>query len=295
MGRLEGYSTIITGGASGMGRSTAELWLEEGANVVVADLNEQNGNDLVDEMNSKGFQGRIKFVRTDVSCEADIVRVVEAATVAYGKLDVMFNNAGIDGAFGPITEIEADHWDQTFAVTAKGVFLGIKHAARVMKKQEWGGSIINTGSLGSQTAGGGPLVYSSAKAAVLRLTQSAAFELGKWRIRVNAILPGIIYTPLMHRGKPERADVVSRSVQPLPFRGEGKHIAHAALFLASNESEFVSGEYLRVDGGLFAVGPLSHTPMVSPSSKRAGMNFGLTGMEGTMRELVPEQVPTRDD
>jgi NAD(P)-dependent dehydrogenase (short-subunit alcohol dehydrogenase family) len=288
LGRLEGFSTIVTGGASGMGRSTVELWLDEGASVIIADLNQANGEELVEEMRAKGYGDRVQFVRTDVSKEEDIVRVVETAVANWGKLDVMFNNAGIDGAFGPLTEIEVDHWDQTFAITTRGVFLGIKHAARQMLKQEWGGSIINTGSLGSQTAGGGPLCYSSAKAAVLRLTQSAAFELGKHRIRVNAILPGIIYTPLMHRGKPERADVVSRAVQPLPFRGEGKHIAHAALFLASNESEFVSGEYLRVDGGLFAVGPLSHTPMVSPSTKRAGMNFGLTGMTGEMRELPVE-------
>jgi NAD(P)-dependent dehydrogenase (short-subunit alcohol dehydrogenase family) len=287
-GRLEGYSTVVTGGASGMGRSTIELWLEEGANVVCADLNQHNGDALVEEMKAKGFgENRLKFVRTDVSQEGDVVRAIETAIGAWGKLDVMFNNAGIDGAFGPLTEIEVEHWDQTFAITTRGVFIGIKQAARVMQKQEWGGSIINTGSLGSQTAGGGPLCYASAKAAVLRLTQSAAFELGKWRIRVNAILPGIIYTPLMHRGKPERADEVGRPVQPLPFRGEGKHIAQAALFLAGSESEFVSGEYLRVDGGLFSVGPMSFTPMVSPSKKRAGMNFGMTGMEGSVRTLDP--------
>lgn len=288
MGRLEGYSTIVTGGASGMGRATVELWLQEGANVIIADLNEKHGNELVEEMNGGGYEDRIQFVRTDVSQEPDIVRVVETAVSSYGKLDVMFNNAGIDGAFGPVTEIEAEHWDQTFAVLARGVFLGVKHAARQMQKQDRGGSIINTGSLGSQTAGGGPLVYSAAKSAVLRLTQSAAFELGKHRIRVNAILPGLIYTPLMHRGKPERADEVGLPRQPLPFRGEGKHIAYAALFLAGPESEFVSGEYLRVDGGLFSVGPMSFTPLVSPSEKRAGMNFGQTGMQGEMRELSPK-------
>lgn len=288
MGRLEGYSTIVTGGASGMGRATAELWLKEGAAVVVADLNEQHGNELVEEMNANGYQDRIKFVRTDVSKEEDIIRVVDAAVSSHGKLDVMFNNAGIDGAFGPLTEIEVEHWDLTFAVMARGVFLGVKHAARQMMNQEGGGSIINTGSLASQTAGGGPLVYAAAKSAVLRLTQSAAFELGKHRIRVNAILPGLIYTPLMHRGKPERADEVGLPLQPLPFRGEGKHIAYAALFLAGPESEFVSGEYLRVDGGLFSVGPMSYTPLVSPSDKRAGMMFGQTGLPGEVRELQPK-------
>jgi NAD(P)-dependent dehydrogenase (short-subunit alcohol dehydrogenase family) len=196
----------------------------------------------------------------------------------------MFNNAGIDGAFGPLTEIDVKHWDQTFAITTRGVFLGIKHAARVMQKQEKG-SIINTASLAALTSGAGPLVYGAAKAAVLRLSQAAALELGKFRIRVNAICPGIIYTPLMHRGKPEKADVTMRTPQPLPFRGEGKHIAYAALFLASDESEFVTGDALMVDGGLFAVGPVAHTPMVAPSQRRAGMAYGTTGKSAEVRDL----------
>jgi NAD(P)-dependent dehydrogenase (short-subunit alcohol dehydrogenase family) len=285
MGRIEGFSTIITGGASGMGRSTVELFLDEGAHVVVGDLNKQNGEVLVEEMRAKGHGDRIKFVPTDVSVESDIIRLIETATNACGRLDVMFNNAGIDGAFGPLTEIEVEHWDMTFAITTRGVFLGVKHAARVMKNQDRGGSIINTASLAALTSGAGPFVYSAAKAAVLRLSQAAALELGRFRIRVNTICPGIIYTPLMHRGKPEKADVTMRSPQPLPFRGEGKHIAYAALFLASNESEFVTGDALMVDGGLFAVGPVANTPMVAPSTRRAGMAFGTTGKPADIRDL----------
>jgi len=284
MGRIEGFSTIITGGASGMGRATAELFLAEGAHVVVGDLNKQNGVALLEEMSAKGYGDRIKFEHSDVSVESDIVRLVKTATEACGRLDVMFNNAGIDGAFGPLTEIDVNHWDMTFAVMARGVFLGIKHAARVMQKQQRG-SIINTASLAALTSGAGPLVYAAAKAAVLRLSQAAALELGRYRIRVNTICPGIIYTPLMHRGKPEKADVTMRTPQPLPFRGEGKHIAYAALFLASDESEFVTGDALMVDGGLFSVGPVANTPMVFPSQRRAGMAYGTTGKGAEVRDL----------
>jgi NAD(P)-dependent dehydrogenase (short-subunit alcohol dehydrogenase family) len=286
MGRIEGFSTVITGGASGMGRSTVELFIAEGAHVVVGDMNKQNGEALVEEMRAKGHGDRIKFVQADVSLEADVVKLVEAATSACGRLDVMFNNAGIDGAFGPLTEIQVEHWDMTFAVMARGVFLGIKHAARVMKTQEWGGSIINTASLAALTSGAGPLVYASAKAACLRVSQAAALELGRYRIRVNTICPGIIYTPLMHRGKPEKADIIMRTPQPLPFRGEGKHIAYAALFLASTDSEFVTGDTMVVDGGLYAVGPVANTPMVTPSTRRAGMAFGTTGKAADVRDLT---------
>src|SRR5260370_23105955 len=146
MGRIDGFSTVITGGASGMGRSTAELFIAEGAHVVVGDMNKQNGEALVEEMRAKGHGDRIKFVHTDVSVEADVVKLIETATSACGKLDVMFKNAGIDGAFGPLTEIKVEHWDLTFAVMAKRVFLGLQHSAREIKTPETGGSTIKNAS-----------------------------------------------------------------------------------------------------------------------------------------------------
>lgn len=285
MGRLAGVSVVITGGASGIGRAAAALFLEHGANVVVGDLNEEQGRALVDEMEDRGHRGRMKFLRCNVSIEADVEALVGMSLQSFGRLDVMFNNAGIEGAFGPITEIDADHWDRTFAINTRGVFLGLKHAAKVMIRQNEGGSIINTASLAGLTSGAGAVVYSASKAAVIRLGQSAALELGRHRIRVNTICPGVVFTPLMHRGKPDRADAVMRAAQPLPFRGEPEHIAHAALYLASAESAFVTGICLTVDGGLLTVGPLAETPMVSPSPERAGMMYGTTGQKADVRTV----------
>ncbi len=141
---------------------------------------------------------------TDVSIEPDVEALVALAVESFGRLDVMFNNAGIGGAFGPITELEVDDWDATFAVNTRSVFLGIKYAARVMIAQGDGGSIINTASVAGLSGGGGPQAYSAAKAAVINLTQSAAVELAPHRIRVNAICPGAVYTDLLHRGDPKR-------------------------------------------------------------------------------------------
>lgn len=283
--RLEGLTAIVTGGASGIGRATAELFLRQGANVVVGDLNLEQGQDLVERMKAEGHGDSIRFQSCDVSKESDIAALTTLAMNSFERLDIMFNNAAIEGAFGPVTEIDADHWDQTFAVNARGVFLGTKHAARAMMGQETGGSIINTASLAGLTSGSGALTYSSSKAAVIRLSQSAALELAPHRIRVNTICPGVIFTPLMHRGKPERADEVMRASQPLPFRGEPIHVANAALYLASNESEFVTGTSLVVDGGLLSVGPLADTPMVNPPSHRIGIMHGTTGKPAEIRDL----------
>lgn len=287
MNRLAGASAVITGGVSGIGLATAELFLEHGANVVVGDLNEEQGHAFINAMAARGYSDRTAFLRCDVSSETDIEALVETCVKSFGHLDIMFNNAGIEGAFGAITEIDADHWDSTFAINTRGVFLGIKHAARTMIRQNEGGSIINTASLAGLTSGSGALVYSASKAAVIRLGQSAALELGHHRIRVNTICPGVVFTPLMHRGKPDRADVVMRSSQPLPFRGEPEHIAHAALYLASTESAFVSGICLTVDGGLLTVGPLADTPMVNPPQDRAGMMYGTTGQKADVRATEP--------
>lgn len=288
MGRLDGATAVITGGASGIGRASAELFLQEGASVVIGDLNPQ-GERLVAELADAGHGKRVRFVQCDVAKEDELIQLIDTATSCFGRLDVMFNNAGVEGAFGPLIEISVEHWDQTFAINARGVFLGIKHAARVMTAQASGGSIINTASIAGLTSGSGALVYSATKAAVIRLSQSAALELAPHRIRVNSICPGVIYTPLMHRGKPDRADVVMRANQPLPFRGEGTHIAHAALFLAGPESEFVTGHALVVDGGLLSVGPLSATPMVTPSPTAVGMRYGTTGISSEIRPLADDR------
>ena len=278
--RLAGKTAVITGGASGMGRSTALRFLAEGANVVVADFNQATGATLMQETEALGFSGRIVFIATDVALENDVEAALVLAVDTFGQLDIVFNNAGVGGAIGPLTETTTASWDYTMDVLAKGVFLGIKHAARIMRSQGTGGSIINTASIAALSGDAGPLVYSAAKAAVVSMTKSAAVELAQDRIRVNAICPGFIATPLADGGKPEKIrEIFSRS-QPWPEYGRGDHIAGAALFFASDDSIFVTGDALVVDGGLTAAGPELSRKMPRTSgrdSKVAGITKGSTG------------------
>ena len=182
--------------------------------------------------------------------EHDVEALIGAATERYGRLDVVFNNAGSGGAFGPLTEIDVEHWDRTFAVLTRSVFLGIKHAARAMIAQGDGGSIINTASIAGLVGGSGPQAYSAAKAAVINLTLNAATELAPHRIRVNAICPGVIFTPLAAGSNREQLAELVEALQPWPDHGAGDDIAGAALWLAGDDSRFVTGEAIRVDGGL---------------------------------------------
>jgi NAD(P)-dependent dehydrogenase (short-subunit alcohol dehydrogenase family) len=285
-GRLDGRVAVITGGASGMGLGTVERFLAEGASVVVGDLNVSAGETVAAAADERGEGPRIRFSRTDVSREDDVAALVELAVEAFGRLDVMFNNAGIGGAFGPLTELEADAWDETFAIDVRSVFLGVKHAARVMIPAGRG-SIINTASVAGLGAGAGPLAYSAAKAAVANLTKGAALELAPHRIRVNAISPGVIYTPLMHSGNEAAADEWLPALQPWPDRGLPEHIAGAALFLASDDSVFVTGQNLVVDGGLLAAGPriTQHSHMFKDLNRLVGMAYGTTGQKPRYRRL----------
>ena len=181
--------------------------------------------------------------------------MTELALDAFGRLDIVFNNAGIGGAFGPITELEVDDWDTTFHVLVRSVFLGTKHAAKVLIEQGQGGSIINTASIAGMGGGAGPQAYSAAKAAVVSLSKTTAVELAPHDIRVNAICPGVIFTPLMHSGNEEQAEEVIEEIQPLSKRGEGSDIAGMAVFLAGDDSLFVTGLVHIVYGGLPASGP----------------------------------------
>lgn len=281
-GQLAGKVAVITGAASGMGLATAERFVAEGAKVVIADFNADAGRAAAEALGPSA-----RFTRCDVSVEDDVAAAVALATDAFGRLDVMFNNAGIGGAFGPITEIEVDHWDATFAVLVRGVFLGTKHAARVLIEQGDGGSIINTASVAGLGGGAGPQAYSAAKAAVVNLTTTTALELAPHSIRVNAICPGVIFTPLMHGGDVEDAEAMVEELQPLPKRGEGADIAGAALWLAGDDSAFVSGQSIAVDGALLAAGPrifgrLKNTRNVH---RMVGMAHGTTGQAPVARRL----------
>ena len=254
MGRLDGKVATITGGASGIGAGTARRFVEEGAKVVVADLNEELGTALVAELGDAAA-----FMRTDVSKEEDVAAMVAEATDRFGRLDCLFNNAGFGGALGPISETSVEDYDLSMDVLLKSVFLGTKHAAPVMTGQR-SGSIVNTASVAGLRAGYAPHLYSTAKAAVIAFTRTTALELGQYGVRVNAICPGVIATPLA-AGRPdatteqidrlrqfaERGQVIERVGEPLD-------IANMALFLASDDSEWVTGQYHVVDGG-FEAGP----------------------------------------
>ena len=286
--RLKDRVAVITGGASGMGKSTVLRFLDEGAKVVVADFNAATGAETVAEATAKGQGDRVRFIRTDVAKEADIEAMIACAVDAFGGLDIVFNNAGVGGAIGPLTETTVEDWDYTFDVLAKGVFLGIKHAARVMRAQGRGGSIINTASIAGLSGDAGPLPYSAAKAAVISMSMSAAVELAADRIRVNAICPGFIATPLAATGgSVESLQGAFTKAQPWPDYGSGEHIAGAALFLASDDSMFVTGEKIVVDGGLTAAGPeLSRRfPKTSGRNSRySGITKGSTGEAPQLRK-----------
>jgi len=287
MGRLAGKVAVITGGASGMGRATVELFLQEGAQVVVADFNEENGSALLEDLDRAGFADRVDLIRVDVAEETDVEAMIDRARERFGRLDVLFNNAGVGGAFGPITEIDVDDWDFTMAVLLRSVFLGIKHGARLLIDQGEGGSIINTASIAGLGGGSGPQAYSAAKAGVINLSQTTAIELAQHRIRVNAICPGVIVTPLMDRGNPERATERAIGLQPWPDAGAVADIAHTALYLSTEESHFITGQALTVDGGLMAAGPklYGRAPGTSDDNRYVGVNRGTTGKEGWHRRL----------
>ena len=253
MGRLDGKVAVITGGASGMGAATVRRFVREGARVVIADILDAQANKLVGELGDACV-----FAHTDVAREEDVRGAIDAALGLFGRLDCLFNNAGAGGVDGPIDEIDADGWDETMALLVKGVFLGIKHAAPIMKEQR-SGSIINTASVAGLRTGMGPLCYSAAKAAVIHLSVCAAAELGEWNVRVNAICPGGIVTPIFGKALGLSVEEAERNLeavtellaqaQPIPRPGQPDDIATAALFFASDESTFVNGHALVVDGG----------------------------------------------
>ncbi len=288
MSKLAGRVAIVTGGASGLGRATVMRFLAEGAKVVVADLNEANGAETVAVAKANGHGEAIAFVRCDVANEADVAATVAAAETRFGRLDIAYLNAGVGGAFGPIAETSVEDWDYTFAVLTRSVFLGMKHASQAMKKYEQGGVILVTASIAGMVGGGGSHAYSAAKAAVISLIENVAVELGPHRIRVVGIAPGVISTPLLHRGKPERYEAQFKR-QPWPDRGAPEHIADVAAFLCSDDARFITGETVKVDGGLLAQGvALFGTGKNSTFLKSAGVNRGTTGEAMVVRHLEPK-------
>lgn len=256
MGRLDGKVAVITGGASGIGEGTVRRFVEEGARVLIGDLNEDGAQALADELGAAGAAQAV-----DVRKEDQVAALMRGAVDRFGRLDCVFNNAGFGGALGPIDETSEADFDLTMDVLFKGVFFGIKHASPILK-QQGSGSIINTGSVAGIEGGIGPHVYGAAKAAVIFLTKSVSLELAEHRVRVNAICPGLITTALATgKGSANTDAHLERfrdryaSAQPIGRTGEPADIANTALWLASDDSSFVTGQAIVVDGGLITGTP----------------------------------------
>lgn len=249
MAELDGKVVVITGGASGIGEGTVKRFVEEGARIVIADMQEERGQALADSL-----RGAAVFVKTDVTVEGQVKAAIDRAGSEWGRLDCVFNNAGFGGAIGPLEDTPVEDYDITMDVLVKGVFLGMKHAIPIMKKQG-GGSLINTASVAGLICGHTPHLYAVAKAAVIHLTKSVALEVGENNIRVNAICPGFIVTPLstntVGRDK-DLEDLNVKIIQPIPRAGKPDDIAQMACWLAGDRSTFVTGQAIAVDGGTAA-------------------------------------------
>jgi len=272
MGRLDGKVAVITGASSGIGAATAQRFCREGAAVVVADLNDAGGRAVVDACVAAG--GRALFQHVDVCDEEQVRAAMQRAVADYGRLDIIFNNAGLGGAIGPIETLSVEDWDRTLAVLLRGVFLGMKHAIPLMRAGG-GGSIISTASVAGIRGGAGPHPYSAAKAAVINFTRSAALELAKDQIRVNCICPGGIHTPLLANRFPGGAEALTpllAMLQPMPRAGFPEDIAAMATFLASDEAGFVTGAAMVVDGGFTAGGSML-PPLPTQVTEYAGPSF----------------------
>jgi NAD(P)-dependent dehydrogenase (short-subunit alcohol dehydrogenase family) len=248
MGKLDGKVAVITGAASGIGRATAIRFAGEGAAVVIADLNREGGEAAVRDCRENS--GSAVFQLADVAREEDIKGAVDRAVKEFGRLNVIYNNAGLGGAVGPLEKTTAENWDRSFAILLRAVFLGIKHATPELRKAG-GGSVISTASIAGLRGAAGLHAYCAAKAGVISLTRSASIELAKDKIRVNCICPGLIATPLTYNripGGEQTATQLFAGFQPWPRTGRPEDIAAMALFLASDDSEFVSGQAMVVDG-----------------------------------------------
>ncbi|MCP9948211.1 SDR family oxidoreductase [Actinomadura madurae] len=253
-GRLAGRVAVITGGASGIGAGTARRFHAEGARVVIADLQDGPGAALAGELGDGAL-----FRRTDVTREEDVAALVDAAVERFGALDIMFNNAGVMGALGPIDRTRLADADLTIAINLRGVLCGMKHAARVMKPRR-SGVIISTSSPAGVLGGVGPHVYSGVKAGIIGLSRSVAAELRRFGVRCNVLVPGAVVSPMT-------AELVAGGAADLGGAGAAlsgtaymdrplhpEDVAAGALYLASDDASFVTGIVLPVDAGMTGAG-----------------------------------------
>lgn len=261
--RLDKKVAVITGGAMGIGAVTAQRFIAEGCHVVIGDIQRGQGESFAAQ-----FGNKAAFMVCDVTKEDHVAALVDLAVSRFGKLDIMFNNAGIVGAVGPIDTTPAGEWSATLAVLINGVFFGMKHAARVMKPAQCG-SIISMASTAGLMGGLGPHAYAAAKHAVVGMTKNVAAELCHMGIRVNAIAAASMATPMVANvltgdaGNIEEAKRILAEASPLRGRpGLAEDVANAALWLASDESSYTTGHTLTTDAGI-TVGATATPPHFS--------------------------------
>ncbi|WP_138755642.1 SDR family NAD(P)-dependent oxidoreductase [Paenibacillus sinopodophylli] len=250
--RLQGKIALLTGAGSGIGRKTAELFAKEGATVIVNDIDEAKGKETAQSIQASG--GNALFLHADVTDAASVRLMVESAIQAYGRIDILFNNAGISGV-GAIHEIEPEAWDRVVRVNLRGVFLPSRYVLPYMMERK-SGNIINMSSCIAEIGLARRASYSATKGAVLSLTKSMQVDYAKYNIRVNAILPGTILTPFVEQylqsayEDPEAAIAAIRTRQLSGNLGRPEDVANGVLFLASDESSFMMGSPLYIDGGV---------------------------------------------
>jgi len=250
---LQGRVAIVTGGTSGIGRDTAVLFAKAGTKVVVAGRREAEGKETIDLIRAAG--GEALFVKTDVSQAAEVAALVQKTVEKFGRLDIAFNNAGIEGAWIPITEQSEEDWDRVIDINLKGVWLCLKHEIRQMLKQGSGGAIVNMASVAGWIGSAGAATYCASKHGVMALTKSAALETARSKIRVNVVCPAVIETPMGERifGAPDMRKY-ALGLHPIGRFGTPMEIAEAVVWMCSDRASFMTGQSLVLDGG-FLAGP----------------------------------------
>jgi NAD(P)-dependent dehydrogenase (short-subunit alcohol dehydrogenase family) len=250
---LQGKVAIVTGGTSGIGRDTSVLFAKSGAKIVVAGRRETEGRETVDMVRAAG--GDALFVKTDVAKAVEVQSLVQKTVAHFGRVDIAFNNAGIEGAWQPIVEQSEEDWDRTIDINLKGVWLCLKYELQQMIKQGGGGAIVNMSSIAGLIGAAGAATYCASKHGVLALTKAAAQEGARHKICVNAICPAVIETPMGDRlfGAPE-IKKVALTFYPMGRYGLPMEVAEAVLWMSSDRASFMTGQSLVLDGG-FLAGP----------------------------------------
>jgi NAD(P)-dependent dehydrogenase (short-subunit alcohol dehydrogenase family) len=248
MKQFENKVVLVTGGATGIGRAASLAYAEQGAKVVIAGRREAVGRDVVNEIRAKG--GEAVFVRADVTKEADVRALLDTVVKTYGRLDVAFNNAGIEGVMGPLTDLSEDNFDALIEGNLKSVYLSMKHEIPLISKH--GGAIVNNATVAAQIGMAGLAAYSASKAGMIGLSRAAAIETAKSGVRINVVSPGPVETPMTDRmfGGAETLNQMMGGMVPVGRAAKAEEIVGAVLWLSGSGASYVTGQVVTVDGGL---------------------------------------------